>query len=107
MLSYGYGKGDATNREGSSQPLLGLRGRSIGAQARVLARWRAGDCCVGRTGGDRLALPPALLSRQLLVHGETFAAVQEVVVGAVPGWKRHREQGDEQAAGGDQTWDVA
>lgn len=64
---------------------------SAGAQARVLARRRVGVCGAGRGEGDGLALPPAPLPRQLLVHGE----------------KRHGELGDEQAADGDQTWDVA
>lgn len=46
----------------------------MGAQVRVLARWLTEDSCERRGGGDRLALPPALLSQQLLLRCETFAA---------------------------------
>lgn len=70
--------------------------------------WRGGTLGTGagRGGGDCLALPPALLSRQLLVHGETFAAMWKVW-GAVPRQKRHGKQKDKQTGGGDQTWVVA
>lgn len=74
MLSYGNGKGDATNPEGR----FWLGGHWVGAQAGVLMWWHWGLLC---QEGRRwpLALPPALLSHQLLVHGETFTAMRQAV----------------------------